>query len=216
MYFHKTRPFIKKLYPTLEWSIGGNSEPVIYLTFDDGPIPDVTHFVLDTLAHFKAKASFFCVGDNIKKHSSIFKEIVKKGHSVGNHTFNHLNGWVTKEKTYINNIKMCQQVMNENLKGLDYKEKDKRRLFRPPYGKMSPSQHSYLASRYRIIMWDVLTGDFDRKLSAEDCLDKAIACTEAGSIVTFHDSLKAAPTLQYVLPRFMKYFANQGYSFEAL
>ena len=112
---------------------------------------------------------------------------------------------------------MCQQVINENLDNLPTNNDQNRRpLFRPPYGKMSPGQHSYLASRYRIIMWDVLTGDFDRKLSPEDCLEKAIACTEAGSIVTFHDSVKAASTLQYVLPKFIKYFAAQGYRFDAL
>lgn len=209
LYFHKTTPWIKKLYPSLEWSFNAN-EPTVYLTFDDGPVPIVTEFVLDLLKEYKAKATFFCVGDNIRKHPHLFKRILSDGHGVGNHTFNHLNGWKTDNKTYLKNIKYCDQVINEQLHELGI-QLQQRPLFRPPHGKMATSQRSYLQHHYRIIMWDILTGDFDTSLPPEVCLERAIKYTENGSIITFHDSYKAEKNLRYVLPKYLEFLAKKGF-----
>lgn len=176
---------------------------VIYLTFDDGPIPEVTPFVLNQLRKYDAKATFFCIGDNVKKHPGIFEQIIQDEHSIGNHTFNHLNGWHTDDKTYVENINKCTDYFTTT-------------LFRPPYGRINQSQIDNLLPNYSIIMWDILSGDFDTSLSPRDCLRKVIRKTNNGSIVVFHDSLKAYPRLKYVLPIALKYWSDKGYAFHAL
>lgn len=205
MYFSKNPSILKKLYPSLVWDIK-TKEKVIYLTFDDGPIPEVTPFVLDTLAKFNAKATFFCIGDNVRKHPSIFKMVVDAGHTVGNHTYNHLNGWETGTKEYLKNISLCDQYTQT-------------KLFRPPYGRISSGQIRAFKKNYpasKIIMWDVLSGDFDIEISSDKCYLNATKKTEPGSIVVFHDSLKAYPRLNLALPRALEHWTKAGYSFETI
>ena len=205
MYLIKTPFWLRWLYPGLVWR-KTSEKPVIYLTFDDGPIPEVTPFVLSVLERYDAKAAFFCIGDNIRKHPGIFQKLIEGGHAIGNHTFNHLKGWKTKDEVYLENFKLCDNLT-------------KSKLFRPPYGRIKRSQVSKLKNEYpglKIIMWDVLSGDFDLGLSPEKCLKNVLKATEAGSIVVFHDSLKAFERLEYVLPRALEFWKKQGYSFEKL
>lgn len=178
----------------------------IYITFDDGPIPIVTPFVLETLKKFCAKATFFCIGDNIDKHPDIFEQIKTDGHTIGNHTYNHLKGWDTSDNEYLKNTLKCQNLT-------------KTCLFRPPYGRIKKSQIKLLRQHIpdvKIIMWDVLSGDFDLKLSPEKCLKNVLKHTEPGSIIVFHDSLKAKDRLEYVLPKALEIWTKQGYSFRVL
>lgn len=198
-----TPPFwLKWLYPSLTWNKSRN-EKTIYLTFDDGPIPVVTPFVLNTLKKFDATATFFCIGDNVRKYPEIYNQVVQDGHSVGNHTFNHLRGWKTKNETYIENVAKCRELVDST-------------LFRPPYGRGRRSQYTLLSSHYSIIMWDVLSGDFDDKMSPDKCLKKVIDNAGNGSVVVFHDSLKAFPRLEYALPRALEHWSEKGYSFNGL
>ncbi|MDB5120589.1 MAG: polysaccharide deacetylase [Sphingobacteriales bacterium] len=198
-----TSPFwLQWLYPTLTWH-KSRTEKFIYLTFDDGPIPVVTPFVLNTLREFNAKATFFCIGDNVKKHPEIFKQVLGEGHAVGNHTYNHLNGWHTDDKVYIENVNLCSEVVPSS-------------LFRPPYGRGKKSQYSLINTHHSIIMWDILSGDFDVKLSPEKCLLNVINHAQNGSIIVFHDSLKAKPRLEYALPRALEILSKKGYSFKSL
>ncbi|MET4082267.1 peptidoglycan/xylan/chitin deacetylase (PgdA/CDA1 family) [Pedobacter sp. UYP30] len=277
MYLVKSPFFLKWYYPQLLWN-KPRSEKTIYITFDDGPIPIVTPFVLKTLAAYNAKATFFCIGDNIRKHPDVFNAVVNSGHAIGNHTFNHLNGWKTDDETYIKNILEAQALTQTN-------------LFRPPYGRIKksqirklkgvggresevgseqsavsslqsdiktlsfevrnkssepqfqPSNHYPLTAKpnpstlyppnpkpstlhpkpstlnlpaFHLIMWDVLSGDFDTNLAPEKCYQNVIINTQNGSIIVFHDSLKAFDRLQYALPRVLKYFTERGFSFERL
>ena len=202
MYLVKTPHFIQDLFPNYTWRIP-TREKVLYLTFDDGPIPAVTPWVLEQLEAFQAKATFFCVGDNIRKHPEVFEQVVASGHAVGNHTFNHLNGWQTENISYFHNVRHCANMVHSV-------------LFRPPYGRLKPKQAQFLQRHYRIVMWDVLSGDFDPKLSEEQCLANVLNNAENGSIIVFHDSLKAEDKLHYVLPKVLEYFAEQGYVFGKL
>lgn len=180
----------------------------LYLTFDDGPVPGPTEFVLDQLGRTGIKATFFCIGDNVKKHPGVFKRILAEGHAVGNHTFNHLSGWKTGKSEYLANVSMCDNVIRES----GYLQPT---MFRPPYGRITRRQIASLASR-RIIMWDVLTNDYATSLAPEDCLRGSLAATRPGSIVVFHDSLKAEKNLKYVLPKYLDHFLGQGYTFHLL
>jgi len=205
MYLVKSPLLLKWYYPSLVWN-KTRTDKVIYLTFDDGPIPDVTDFVLKTLKTFNAKATFFCIGDNIIKHPAVFERVVGAGHQLANHTYNHLKGWKTDDQTYIENIQLCQQLTQSH-------------LFRPPYGRIKKSQVKRIKTLYpkiQIIMWDVLSGDFDLELSPENCYKNVIKHTNNGSIIVFHDSIKAFERLQYTLPRALKYFQQQGFTFATL
>jgi len=202
MYLVKTPAFIQNLFPNFTWRIP-TQEKVLYLTFDDGPIPEVTPWVLEQLAAYNAKATFFCVGDNVKKYPTIFRQLTEDGHSVGNHTFNHLNGWATDKMDYFHNIRHCAKLVDSD-------------LFRPPYGRLKPRQAQFLQRHYRIVMWDILSGDFDPNISEEQCYDNIVKKAEAGSIVVLHDSLKAEEKLRAVLPRILAYYQAQGFRFEAL
>ena len=205
MYLVKSPLLLKWYYPSLVWN-KSRSEKVIYLTFDDGPIPVVTDFVLNTLKSFNCKATFFCIGDNISKHPEIFERVKNDGHAIGNHTFNHLKGWKTADDLYISNFQQCQQLTRSN-------------LFRPPYGRIKKSQISYLKTinpDLRIIMWDVLSGDFDLNLSPEKCYENVVRHTGNGSIIVFHDSLKAFDRLRFALPAALSFFTKQGYQFHTL
>lgn len=210
MYFNNADWFLKFIFPSLVWR-KESTEKVIYLTFDDGPIPDVTEFVLSELKKRSLKATFFCVGDNIRKHPEIATKILSEGHQIGNHTFNHLKGWHTADETYFNNIQKFESQLAE-LTG----NKKKSKLFRPPHGLIKHSQIKVLNKEYSIIMWDVLTGDFNAKIRPEECLQKAIRYTRNGSIVVFHDSLKAEKNMSYALPKYLDHCLTVGYKFELL
>lgn len=203
MNFFRTPFFLPWLYPQLTWRIP-TEEKIIYLTFDDGPIPGPTEFVLETLKSKNIQATFFCIGDNIFRHGSIYDRLRTDGHAPGNHTFNHVNGWKTPLAQYKQNVEHCRQIMSSNTT-----------LFRPPYGRIKGSQIKMLA-HYSIIMWDVLTYDFDQSVSPDQCLKGSIAATRKGSIVVFHDSLKAERNMSYALPRYIDHFTSLGYSFKTL
>jgi peptidoglycan/xylan/chitin deacetylase (PgdA/CDA1 family) len=205
MYLVKSPLLLKWYYPSLTWN-KSRAEKAIYLTFDDGPIPDVTEFVLKTLRDQQVKATFFCIGDNIRKHPQLFQQLLNEGHKVGNHTFNHLKGWKTDDATYLDNFEQCQRLTGS-------------KLFRPPYGRIKKSQIRQIRERYpdmNIIMWDVLSGDFDLKLTPESCYHNVDKYVENGSIIVFHDSLKAFERLQYALPRSIADLKAKGYQFRTL
>ena len=216
-YWVKTNRVIKKLFSNYVWDIP-NNENKIYLTFDDGPTPEITTWVLDQLEQYNAKATFFCIGKNIEQHPEIFNKIIESDHATGNHTFNHLNGWKTEDKEYIENIETCkttisnlQSEINPDISGL------KSKIFRPPYGKIKRVQAKKLRQKgYKIIMWDVLSADFDQSITKEKCLNNVISNTQSGSIIVFHDSVKAFKNLEYVLPRVLQYLAENNFSFETI
>jgi peptidoglycan/xylan/chitin deacetylase (PgdA/CDA1 family) len=205
MYLVKTPLLLKLLYPKLIWS-ANNSNRCIYLTFDDGPIPIVTPFVLNILKQHNAKATFFCIGDNVRKHPDVFEQVKSAGHTIGNHTFNHLKGWTTDDETYLDNFLQADKLLDT-------------KLFRPPYGRIKRSQAKLLQKAkpgLKIIMWSVLSADFDIGTSPEQCLDNVIKNVKPGDIVLFHDSLKAQERMEYALPRAMEYWSKKGYSFNPL
>ena len=205
----KTNKWIKKVFNNLVWDIP-NSDNKIYLTFDDGPIPEVTEWVLDILKPEEIKATFFCIGDNIRKHPEVYKRILSEGHQTGNHTFNHLNGWKTENRHYIENFKLCE---TEHLK----LSTEHSFLFRPPYGKIKSSQSKAIRQLgYKIIMWDVLSYDFDSTISAEKCLENVISNTEQGNIIVFHDSLKAEKNMKYALPKAIQILKDKRFVFDVI
>lgn len=200
-YFVKTPWWLKRIYPSYRWSID-TKEKLVYLTFDDGPHPEATPFVLDELKKYNAKATFFCIGENVEAHPDIYKRIIGEGHRTGNHTQDHLNGWKTDTDTYLANISKAAKRIDSN-------------LFRPPYGRIKVRQAKRLKD-YQIIMWDVLSGDFDESLSKEKCLANVISRSGPGSIIVFHDSEKAFTCLKYALPASMEFFSKNGYSFKEI
>lgn len=202
MLFFKTPNIIQWLFPKILWK-QKNTNKTIYLTFDDGPIPIVTEFVLDELEKYNAKATFFCIGDNIQKHPALFELVKQKGHSIGNHTFNHLNGWKNTNEIYFSNIEQCQQFTQTN-------------LFRPPYGKMRYTQYKKLSNNYQIVFWNILSYDFDKNLNQEKAFKKLVRHTKSGSILVFHDSWKAFENLKFLLPLYLEYFSKLGYKFEKI
>ncbi|MGI9545393.1 MAG: polysaccharide deacetylase family protein [Cyclobacteriaceae bacterium] len=210
MYWHRTPRWLTWLYPELIWH-KNREEKKLYITFDDGPVPEVTPWVLDTLDNYNAKATFFCVGENIQKNPALFKELSNRGHMVGNHTHTHINGWKTNATDYLENVDQCQSQMQTCIES-----KGTKPLMRPPYGRIKQAQIRQLTPKFQIIMWDVLSGDFDQSKKPEACLNASINATQSGSIVIFHDSLKAQQNLAYILPRFLNHFATQGFAFPVL
>lgn len=204
-YFTKTPFWLKKLYPTCLWNYPRNEGNKLYLSFDDGPHPEATPFVLEQLKKFNAKASFFCIGKNVVAETALYKRILLEGHRVGNHTFNHLNGWKTDSKVYLQNIEMAREQIDSD-------------IFRPPYGRASAFQIRNLREKlkYKIIMWDVLSGDFDPSVDGKMAAERVIRTARPGSIVVFHDSTKAFRVMQEALPIVLAYFSNAGYSFEVI
>ncbi|MBS1646462.1 MAG: polysaccharide deacetylase family protein [Bacteroidetes bacterium] len=194
--------FLQKIFKHCHWSFP-NNENKIYLTFDDGPTPEVLPFILKTLDEYKIKATFFCVGDNIKKHPALANELLEKGHSIGNHTQHHVNGWTTSNALYFKEIE-------------DFEKTHQTQLFRPPYGRIKKSQERYLSRQHHIIMWDVLSYDYDKKINAETCYKNVIENTRSGSIIVFHDNIKAFSHLQYALPKSLDFLLKKGFLFETI
>ncbi|UNY99278.1 polysaccharide deacetylase family protein [Zhouia spongiae] len=209
--FIKTPKWAKLIFNRLVWDLK-TAEKVIYLTFDDGPIPDVTEWVLDTLNHFNAKATFFCIGDNIAKHPDIFARIITEGHHIGNHTQNHLNAKKHHTAAYLSNITACEQTIKKHTPS-PYTELPK--LFRPPYGRTTfKTRNHILKSGYKIIMWDVISADYMNKLSPESCLQNVLKHATNGSIIVFHDSLKAEKNMKHALTGTLEHFTKKGYIFQ--
>jgi peptidoglycan/xylan/chitin deacetylase (PgdA/CDA1 family) len=205
-YFTKTPFWLKKLYPTCIWDYPvKDQKKKIYLSFDDGPHPIATPFVLDQLKKYNAKASFFCIGKNVLEETVIYKRLLMEGHRVGNHTHNHLNGWKTDNKVYLENVEKARGQIDSD-------------LFRPPYGRATAFQIRNLIEKlkYKIVMWDVLSGDFDPAVSGAVAAERVIRKARAGSIVVFHDSAKAFQVLSEALPLVLAYFSGEGYSFETI
>ena len=204
-YFVRTPWWLRRLYRGLTWRVP-TAEKLLYLTFDDGPHPVATPFVLDELAKFGGKATFFCIGKNVEAYPVIYRRILMEAHRVGNHTQNHLNGWKVDDRRYVESVRTAALRIDSD-------------LFRPPYGRIGTLQASVLKSapfNFSIIMWDVLSGDFDRALTGERCARNVIRYGRPGSIVVFHDSEKALERLRVALPVVLKEFAERGYRFEAI
>ena len=205
-YWIKTNWVIKKLFSKYIWEIP-NKDKIVYLTFDDGPTPAITEWTLEQLRIYNAKATFFCIGNNIEKYPEIFNKVIDAGHNIGNHTYNHFNGWKTNTNQYLENVKLCEASI------LNLKSK----LFRPPYGKIKMSQATALKKLgYKIIMWDVLSADFDQTISPERCLKNVLQNVTSGSIIVFHDSEKAFRNLEYVLPKSLEFLKENGFKCEAI
>ena len=211
-YWIKTNAIIKKIFSNYIWDIP-NNEKKIYLTFDDGPTPEITDWILSQLKTHSAKATFFCIGNNIKKYPDLFNKLISNGHSIGNHTFDHVNGWQLNKMSYIENIKRCEEATSTHAEIPNFKSS----LFRPPYGKIKAGQARQLIKEgYKIIMWDVLSADFDRSISPEQCLENVVSNITSGSIVVFHDSKKAFKNLQYVLPKALDFIKEKGFKCEVI
>lgn len=191
-----------KIFRDLTWHFTGKDNE-LYLTFDDGPTPGITPWVLSLLKEYDAKATFFCLGKNVKKYPELYKQILNEGHSVGNHSYSHLKGWLTSNKRYINNVNKAAYYIDSD-------------LFRPPFGKIRPKQVAIIKKDFKIIIWDVLTKDYHVKLDKEKCFHNLIDRTDSGSIIVFHDTLKAEKKLKYVLPKALKHFSEQGFVFNPI
>ena len=198
MYLAKTPAILKPLASDLVWDVQTDKKEV-FLTFDDGPIPEVTPLVLDILDQFSAKGTFFCVGENVGRHPDVFHDVIARGHAVGNHTYKHENGWRTGHVAYLKSALKCAELVKSD-------------LFRPPYGRIRKAQADSLKKRFNLIMWDVLSGDFDENRSSQVCLSSLKKYTKAGSVIVFHDSIKAKRTILDVLPSYLKFLKEEGYS----
>lgn len=205
-YLLKTPGWLMKWLPSMTW-VKNTDHKEIYLTFDDGPIPNVTPYVLETLEQYGAKATFFCVGENVKKHRDVFLDVLDAGHATGNHTYHHLNGWHTRTSTYWEDVIRCESTMNDHGAISN--------LFRPPYGRMRKEQRLLVEEKYQIIMWSHLSGDFDQGLDQKKSMN-SMKKARKGSILVFHDSFKAERNLRSLLPDMMKYFSDQDYEFKSL
>ena len=201
-YLYKTPKLLKWYYPNLIWDIT-SQEKCVYLTFDDGPTKEYTEWILEILEKYEAKATFFCLGKNVVECKEEFDLIVNKGHAVGNHTFSHLNGLNKSLLSYLRDVRKCEEVFKSN-------------LFRPPYGRMSQKQSTAVCKDYKVIMWDVLSGDFDVSLTGEECAKAVLNNSENGSIIVFHDSKKAAERLKTALPIVLEELTNEGYTFKII
>lgn len=202
MYLVKTPVLVSKLLSkSLIWNIPTN-EKKLYITFDDGPIPSLTTEILSILDDYRAKATFFCVGENVEKYPELYRMIQNKGHVTGNHSHQHVNGWNSKVSDYTNNVARANEFIKSG-------------LFRPPYGQITYQQIKVLKSNYKIIMWSVLSGDFDLNLSEEQCLFNVLQ-SKSGDIIVFHDNTKSRKKVLFALPRFLDHFAQKGYTFEHL
>lgn len=204
-YFVKTPWYLKKIYANLLWDIPSR-ENVMYLTFDDGPHHVATPFVLEQLKKYNAKGTFFCIGKNVKENPGMYRRVLEEGHITGNHTFNHMNGWKVTDEEYFRDVLDASQYIDST-------------LFRPPYGRITMFQAKHLrlsAHKFKVVMWDVVSGDFDTMITPDKCASNVLKNAGPGSIVVFHDSEKAFPNLQKALPATLEYFSNKGYRFEVI
>ncbi len=199
-----------KAFPAITWKVH-TQEKILFLTFDDGPEPEVTNEVLSLLKKYSAKATFFCSGKNISLHPDVFKRILIEGHCAGNHSYQHLNGWLETHKKYIEDVTRCNQVLIEH--GIPYKNKQ---LFRPPYGKLKLTQYLKLKKDFKIVMWNVLSRDWEQKRNVESCIARIRKKTRPGSIIVFHDNLKAQALMKPALQATLSHFTGLGYRFESL
>lgn len=217
----KIPTLVKCLFPNYVWE-QASEEPTIYLTFDDGPTPEITNWILNLLKQYNAKATFFCIGDNIKKHPDLLDHILKAGHQIGNHTFNHLSGWKSSTENYIDNALKAEHIIQSHTEAFRHQNDvfinySNSKLFRPPYGKIKGSQAKKLIDLgYKIIMWDIISFDWDQNVSVDQCYQNAVNKAESGSIIVFHDSKKAFKNLEKVLPKVLEHFYNKGYTFKVL
>ncbi len=184
------------------WKIA-NEDNKIYLTFDDGPVPEATPWVLDTLKKYNVKATFFCVGDNVRKHPDIFEQILAQGHSIGNHTFNHLNAFSTKPYDYFENVEKAASLINSN-------------IFRPPRGFMRKAHHKLLKNKYKPVMWTVLSVDYDKNVKPKKCVSNVLNNVKSGSIIVFHDSIKAWNNMHIALPFVLEGLLQKGFKFDVI
>lgn len=199
-----TPRWVQRLLPAYQWRVPVGDQPTLYLTFDDGPIPEVTPWVLDQLAAYRAKATFFCVGANVQRHEALYARLLAEGHGVGHHTERHLDGWRHSTAAYLADVQRAAGRVASP-------------LFRPPYGRLRWGQAGALRrAGFQIVLWEVLVGDFDPRLSGEDCWARIEGRLQDGSIVVLHDSLKAWPRLEGVLPRLLAHYHKLGYQFKAL
>ena len=200
MFIEQVPSFVRNLFPKALWRMDPK-EKAVYLTFDDGPIPVITPWVVDLLGRYDIKATFFMVGDNVRKHPQEYRQVVEAGHKVGNHTFNHLKGLYTNTQDYIGNVEKADTLIHSN-------------LFRPPHGLLRRSQYKKLRKHYKIVMWDLVTRDYSYRLNGEEVLENVKRLVRNGSIITFHDSLRSQENLKYALPRTIEWLLEQGYSFK--
>jgi peptidoglycan/xylan/chitin deacetylase (PgdA/CDA1 family) len=201
--FRYTLPlWITAFFPSLTWKVK-TRERKVYLTFDDGPHPGITPWVLEQLSSYNARATFFCIGDNVRKFRSVYEDVVNAGHGTGNHTYRHLNGWKTPLEEYVSDTETCSELVKSD-------------LFRPPYGRITRRQIKALKTKYRIIMWSVLTRDYDRALETKDALKRIKASIEPGCIIVLHDSEKAEAKLKELLPEILRFCSENQFTFEAL
>lgn len=191
--------YLRWLYPRALWRMD-HHEKVVYLTFDDGPIPESTPFILDTLQRYGIKATFFMVGDNVRKHQELYKRILSEGHQVGNHTHNHISGFRHTLRDYSYNVEKANAYIRSH-------------LFRPPHGWMRLAQYALLSRKYKVVMWDVVTRDYSKWMTAQDVVNNVKRYTRPGSIITFHDSLKSIDKLQTALPASIEWLQQEGYRF---
>jgi peptidoglycan/xylan/chitin deacetylase (PgdA/CDA1 family) len=193
---------LRKVFPEITWEVP-DEKPSLYLTFDDGPTPDVTAGVLSVLAQFNARSTFFCIGRNVERHPEIYRQILAEGHTTGNHTYSHLKGWFTSNREYYNDIALAAQFIHSG-------------LYRPAYGMITPFQLRYLRNYYRIVMWTIMSYDFSYRTSPEKCFNQVIRYAKPGSVIVFHDSVKASEKLLYALPRVLEHFTERGFSFRSI
>jgi peptidoglycan/xylan/chitin deacetylase (PgdA/CDA1 family) len=215
MHFFSVPSTIQWLIPSCTWRKVGQ-EKMIYLTFDDGPHPEITAWVMDELKKHQIKATFFCVGDNLRKHTATAKQLLTEGHQIGNHTMHHIKGWKHKNVDYLRDIEDCDTEICKIYEQLNDK-KAQPRLFRPPYGQIKPSQIKLLRTKgYEIIQWSDLSCDYDKRLDCERSLSALVKNVKSGSIVVFHDSEKAENQLKQILPRYLEAMLAEGYTFQTL
>lgn len=199
----RTPDFIRRISDSVDWGDYRQADKVVYLTFDDGPIPEVTPWVIDVLSKYQAKATFFCLGKHVERYPALFQRLIAQGHVVGNHTYDHPDGWKTDNLSYYKNVIRAQQLI-------------KSELFRPPYGRITPRQVRSLRKRYKIVLWSILSEDYDRKQTPEQCVINVIGKVRAGDILVFHDSIKAKDNLMGSLEPIMDYLQTNGFKFATL
>lgn len=199
----KTPKFVEHVLPNLVWNVHDDDQ-ALFLTFDDGPTPEITDWTLDVLHTYNAKATFFCIGKNVEQHPQLYQRILDEGHAVGNHTQNHVKGWKTKTPDYMAEVEKAATLINS-------------KLFRPPYGQIKPKQAKVLSNQgYNIIMWNILSFDWNKSVTPKECLDNVLLHADSGDIIVFHDSIKASKNMMFALPKVLEHFKKEGFKFKRI